>query len=316
MSIFYGLASLISVILLIVYFFMDKGQNKIIMCLFISIAVCSTGYLILSLSKCLPLALVGNSIAYLGNVFLPFLMLMLVLDACNIKYSKLFNGILLGVGVVMLFFATTGGWLPIYYKSVTLEVLSGGSRLIKEYAPLHVIYFVYLFSYMFSMVAIIIWAIAKKRIKSKQLAVFLSVIVFGNIFVWLIEQFVEHQFEFLCYSYIINEILLLIMFGIYRDYESKLELVKEEAQNIPSNYNGNFSIKEIKTIFVKWKKVEKLTKREREILSHMLLGERRKEIAVNLLISESTVKNSITSILNKLEVENSNELYNVAKKYR
>lgn len=106
------------------------------------------------------------------------------------------------------------------------------------------------------------------------------------------------------------------MFGIYRDYERKLELVKEEAQNIPSNYNGNFSIKEIETIFVKWKKVEKLTKREREILFHMLLGERRKEIAVNLLISESTVKNSITSILNKLEVENSNELYNVAKKYR
>ena len=216
----------------------------------------------------------------------------------------------------MFFFASTGGWLPIYYKSVHLEVLSGGSKLIKEYASLHSLYFVYLFAYMVSIVVIIIWSIVNKKINSKQLAIFLSVIVLGNILVWLIEQFVEHEFEFLCYSYIINEILLLLMFGISREYERRIEIVRKEAQNITENYNGNLSVNEIDTVFVKWNKVEKLTKREREVLSHMLLGERRKEIAVNLLISESTVKNLITSILNKLEVENSKELYNVAKKYR
>ena len=36
-------------------------------------------------------------------------------------------------------------------------------------------------------------------------ASFLCVIVFGNILVWLIEQFVPHNFEFLCISYVLNE---------------------------------------------------------------------------------------------------------------
>lgn len=61
-------------------------------------------------------------------------------------------------------------------------------------------------------------------------------------------------------------------------------------------------------------KINNLTKREREVLKHILLGEKRKDIAVKLYISDSTVKNIITNILSKLEVDNREELYKIAKK--
>ncbi|MGN1162591.1 MAG: LuxR C-terminal-related transcriptional regulator [Christensenellales bacterium] len=318
MSIFYGVACLLSLIMLVAYFFVDKKQNKWIMCLFISVFICNSGYFIMSLSKSLTLALIGNSIAYLGNVFLPFFMLMLILDVCNIKHRKVLNYILFGIGIVMLFIATSGGYLPIYYKEVSLEIVEGGARLVKEYGVLHSLYFVYLFGYVVSMVTIIIYAMAKNKISSKMHAIFLSVVVLGNVFVWLIEQFVEHQFEFLCLSYLVNEALLLLLYGILREYEKRINVNKQkemESANLSLiDFDDKFSEEQIAIIFEKWEKVNNLTKREKEVLTHMLLGEKRKDIAVKLYISDSTVKNITTNILSKLEVDNREELCKTIKK--
>ncbi len=318
MSIFYGVVCLLSLILLIAYFFVNKKQNKWLMLLFISVAICNIGYFMLSVSSNLTFALISNSIAYVGNIFLPFFMLMLILDVCKIKHNKVLTYSLLAIGVIMLFIATSGGYLPIYYKEVSLELVNGGARLVKEYGVLHNLYYVYLFGYMLSMIVIIIYAIAKKKIKSKMHAIFLSVIVLGNILVWLIEQFVEHQFEFLCLSYIVNEMLLLLLYGILREYEKKMNAQLQNGTSSADlsliDFNDKFSEEQIAIIFERWEKINNLTKREREVLKHILLGEKRKDIAVKLYISDSTVKNIITNILSKLEVDNREELYKIAKK--
>ncbi|MGN0787623.1 MAG: LuxR C-terminal-related transcriptional regulator [Candidatus Onthoplasma sp.] len=315
MSIFYGVACSLSLILLVIYFFVDKKRDKWLMLLFISVLVCNAGYFMLSLSSNLTFALISNDIAYVGNVFLPFFMLMLILDVCNIKHSKVLTYSLLVIGIVMLFIATSGGYLPIYYKNVELEILESGARLVKEYGILHNLYFIYLFSYMVSMVAIIIYAIAKNKIKSKMHAIFLSVIVFGNILVWLIEQFVEHQFEFLCVSYIINEGLLLLLYGILREYEYlKTKNTTAMVDISVLDFKDNLSEEQVALVFANWDDLKLLTNREKEILKHILFGERRKEIAVDLCISESAVKKHTTSIFRKLEVDNRTELYEKAKK--
>lgn len=318
MSIFYGVVCLLSLILLIAYFFVNKKQNKWLMLLFVSVAICNIGYFMLSVSSNLTFALISNSIAYVGNIFLPFFMLMLILDVCKIKHNKVLTYSLLAIGVIMLFIATSGGYLPIYYKEVSLELVNGGARLVKEYGVLHNLYYVYLFGYMLSMIVIIIYAIAKKKIKSKMHAIFLSVIVLGNILVWLIEQFVEHQFEFLCLSYIVNEMLLLLLYGILREYEKKMNAHLQNGTSSADlsliDFNDKFSEEQIAIIFERWGKINNLTKREREVLKHILLGEKRKDIAVKLYISDSTVKNIITNILSKLEVDNREELYKIAKK--
>ena len=320
MSIFYGIACVLSIILLVAYFFVDKKREKGLMFLFVSILVCNTGYFILSLSRILTLALIGNAIAYVGNVFLPFFMLMLILDVCKIKHSKVLNYILISVGIVILFIATSGGYLPIYYKEVSLEIVEGGAKLVKEYGPLHILYFVYLFGYMASMVAVLIYSMAKKKLTSKMHASFLCVIVFGNILVWLIEQFIEHNFEFLCVSYILNECLLLFLYGMLREYEYiKTKNMKENVVSVEVDMKvletqEKLTEEQVAIVFTKWKKVEELTKREKEIVKHLLLGDKRKDIAQKLFLSDSAVRNHITRIFKKLEVENTSELCKKSKK--
>ena len=320
MSIFYGIACLLSVLLLVGYFFVDKKREKWLMLLFISILICNTGYFMLSLSRTLTFALISNSIAYIGNVFLPFFMLMLILEVCNIKHSKALKYILLGVGLVVLFIATTGGYLPIYYKEVSLEIIEGGAKLVKEYGPLHILYFVYLFGYMASMVTIIIYAMAKRKLTSKMHAIFLSVIVFGNILVWLIEQFIEHNFEFLCVSYILNECLLLLLYGMLREYEyiktknMKESIISVEVDMKVLETQEKLTEEQVAIVFTKWNKIEELTKREKEIVKYLLLGDKRKDIAQKIYLSDSSVRNHITRIFKKLEVESTIDLCKKAKK--
>lgn len=319
MSIFYGIVCLISFILLIVYFIIDKKREKWLMCVFISVLVCNTGYFMLSISRNLNLALISNSIAYIGNIFLPFFMLMLILEICNIKHSKILTYSLLAVGLVMIFITTSGGYLPIYYKEVTLQVIEGGALLIKDYGVLHSLYYVYLFGYMIAMISIIIYAIIKKKITSKMHAIFLSIIVLGNILVWFIEQFIENHFEFLCISYIINEGLLLFLYEMLREYE--FIKVNKKDENIINNVDmsvldltNKLSEEQVALVFTNWQALNILTNREKEILKHILLGQRRKEIAVNLYLSESAVRKYTTSIFRKLEVNNRTELCKKAKK--
>ncbi len=320
MAIFYGIVCLVSAVLLGIFFIVDKKRNIWLMLLFISIFVCNSGYFLLSVSNTISFALISNSIAYLGNVFLPFFMLMLVLDVCHIKHSKKLIIALLVLGVVMLFIATSGGYLPIYYKQVWLQAVNGGYKLVKEYGPLHLIYYAYLFGYFASMVSITIYAILKNKLKSKMHAVFLSVVVFGNILVWLIEQFVPHNFEFLCVSYIVNECLLLMLYGMLQEYGLVInnknktinENVKEEENKEASI---NFTQEQINSIFANYKKLTKLTTREKDVLKLILSGEKRKNIANLLFITESAVKKHTANIFKKLEVENRTELYKKAKKY-
>lgn len=320
MAIFYGVACLFSIVLLIIYFFVDKKREKWLMLLFISILICNSGYFMLSLSRSVTFALVCNSIAYIGNVFLPFFMLMLILEVCKLKYSKWLEYVLLGIGLAILFIATSGGYLPIYYKEISLEIIEGGTKLVKEYGPLHMLYFVYLFGYMSSMVAVLIYSIVKKKLTSKMHASFLCVIVFGNIMVWLIEQFIEHNFEFLCVSYILNECLLLFLYGMLREYEYiKTKNIKDNIVSVEVDMSilesqDKLTEQQVAIVFTKWEDVEKLTKREKEILKLILLGHKRKEIASKLFIADSSVKNHTTNLFKKIGVENKEQLFEIARK--
>jgi len=108
----------------------------------------------LSVSKSLGSALNSNRLSYLGSVFLPFFLLMMVLRFCGIKRPKPLMITLVTIGIVMLGVTTSSGILPIYYRTVEIEIVNGATKLVREYGPLHLLYYVYLIGYMLSMVGL------------------------------------------------------------------------------------------------------------------------------------------------------------------
>ncbi len=216
MQVAYGIITLISLCMVGICVLSDKKRDVWLLLVFVSVSLCNLGYFMTSISKDLADALNSNRIAYLGSVFLPFFLLMMVLRFCGIKRNKYLMLITATIGIVMLAITTSPGILPIYYSTVDIEIVDGTTKLVREYGPFHKLYYVYLIGYMLSMIGVTLYAIAKRKIKSRGHTVLLLCAVFCNITIWLVEQFLPRGFEWLSLSYIITECLIL---AIYRSMQ-------------------------------------------------------------------------------------------------
>ena len=78
MSIIYLVTTILSLITLVGYFLSIKKKNLWFIILFISVFIVNAGYFSLSVSNTLDGALWANRISYLGSVFLPLSMIMIL----------------------------------------------------------------------------------------------------------------------------------------------------------------------------------------------------------------------------------------------
>jgi DNA-binding CsgD family transcriptional regulator len=323
-SIIYSAAAAFSFCLLIGCFFLVKKSNGWFLTLFSSVFVVNIGYTILSFSSCLETALWANRLAYLGSVFLPLTMLMIILKVSGINHPKWLPWLLGFLSVFIFLIAASPGILPIYYKEVSFAVINGVSSLIKIYGPLHPIYLFYLSGYFSAMVAVIIYASVRKNIETAAHAILLTFAVFVNIGVWLIEQLVSINFEMLSLSYIISELFLLGVHFIMRENQKLRTIVKQVETT------KKYSITEKRTnallekplvdnsitpeqieLFVMG--IQSLTPTEKAIFEAYIARLTTKEIMKNLNIKESTLKYHNRNIYGKLGVSSRKELLEIHK---
>ena len=331
MTLFYGITFAISLLMLAAYARVDRKRDIWLLLLFIFVAICNVGYLGLSMSRSLTSALFFNGVAYLGNVFLPFFILMMVIQLSHIQCPKWLSRCLIAVNTAMFLIATSGGYSSIYYKEVSFEIVDGVARLVKVYGPMHGFYKVFLFAYFGALVGIIAFTALKKTAISTKHTTFLAIIVIGNIALWLVENITGVNFEFLTISYIMTEALILLLYGILQDYEASgaandlnemiytdedlAGITDRQPEIILSEEPKAFSEAEIKHIFASWAEIRSLTQRELEVLRFILEKRKRKDIAQVLFVTESTIKKHTSNIYKKIGVTNRTELFEKADTY-
>ena len=341
LSIIYGITTVLSFILAAGYYSFIKKKVPGMMLLYISVLLVNFGYFSLSISKALEEALLANRIAYLGSVFLPLFMLYIIMNACRVPLKKGFAFLLLCVSISVFILAASPGYLDLYYADVSLVFINGMAKLDKVYGPLHVVYLIYLITYFLIMIGVILLSVIQKRTHSQKHALMLLAIVFLNIDVWLIEQQVRLDFEFLSLSYIVSEIALLLLHIKLRAPEVLLDpasnsaiaaLTVHTAENCEYiNTSINTSSIEIEDdlleetieqgrglaltdarisqIMETWPKEFSLTARESDVFCEILQNKKRKDIASDLNVTEHTVKKHTRSIFSKLDVASRADLF-------
>lgn len=316
-SIVYILAAVCSLLSLVAYCILIKNKFTWFWVLFASISVVNVGYFVLSISKTLEEALLANRIAYLGSVFLPMSMLLIILNATKLNYKKWIWIPLACVAMVVFFIAASPGYSEIYYTNETkLIFVDGVSVLDKEYGPLHITYMFYLLIYFAVMMVAVMHATLKKKINSTAQAIMLLSAVFVNICVWLLEQFVTIEFEFLSVSYIISELFLIGTYLMIQDAEKKIacarELVMlEKTLDKGDDFNkAQFSEEQIKVFKAG---IEGLTQTEKLIYDLYIEGKGTKEVLSELNIKENTLKYHNKNIYGKLGVPSRKILKEMAK---
>ena len=165
-SAIYCAAAVFSLLLLIGCIFLVKKNKSWFITLFSSVLVINAGYTVLSVSDSLETALFANALSYLGSVFLPLSMLMIILEVSGTKTVKWLPLPLFFLSGLVFLVAASPGILDIYYKDVSFAVIDGVSTLIKVYGPLHPLYLVFLVGYFAAMIAVIIRAFIKKTLEA------------------------------------------------------------------------------------------------------------------------------------------------------
>jgi DNA-binding CsgD family transcriptional regulator len=216
------------------------------------------------------------------------------------------------LGVVMLAIIVSSPMLPLYYKSVNIEMIDGSAKLVKEYGILHPLYMVYLLGYFAAMIGTIVHSVRKKKIGNPKLAGFIAAIVCSNIVIWLFEKLVSWEYEFLSVMYIASEFLLLIVYWMMQDYVHKSDIqtyTKSEKERLAVQITTMTMEEKLTKVLTFVKEDNPLSMREREILEMVIAGKRRKEIADTMHLSENTVKTYTRTLYGKLNISCREELY-------
>ena len=284
----YGVVACLSLLLLLGYCLFYRSKEPWFLVLFASVFVTNLGYFVLSVSRTLGEAMLANRIAYLGSVCLPLCMLMVILKLCEMRPHKVVTGVLIGVSTLVFLLAASGGYLPLYYKEVSMQIVGGAAKLQKVYGPLHCVYLIYLLAYLIAMVSTIAYAAQKKQGRLRKFAPIMCTVVLLNMAIWFIEQQINWDFEFLSVSYIVSGHLLLLLHNVLPEHDSKPQTDADPYAVCPQ--------------------LADLTKRELDVLKLILQNKKRREIAEELFVTENTVKKHTAHIYEKLNVCDRSEL--------
>lgn len=310
----YAVAALLSLLLLVSCLWVVREKERWFLLLFASVLVVNVGYYALAVSGNLQQALMANRLSYLGSVFLPLSMWMIILRMTRIPYRKWLPAALAGLGLLMFLIAASPGYLDIYYQEVTFVRSAGVSMLNKVYGPFHSLYLFYLLGYFGAMVMLICYAVIRQKLDSTAYAVILAMAVLVNIGVWLIEQMVRINFEFLSVSYIISELFLIGLHLLRAEAENKKEPPSEakpgesadnEAAEEPPALPGQASAEQLEFFAAG---ISSLTPKERQLYDCYVAGMGTAQIMQELNIKENTLKFHNKNLYGKLGVKSRKQL--------
>ena len=310
MEIGYAICLIAAVGLAVAYLLMVKDKEFWLTMLYISIAVVNLGYLLISLANTVGFALFANDVAYLGSVFLSAFMFLTIVRLCGFEIKKAHVITCVSLGALMFAIVASSPMLPLYYKSVDIEMIDGAAKLVKVYGVLHPFYMVYLLGYFAAMIGTIIHSVRKKKIAKPKLAGFIAAVVFSNLLMWLFEKLVSWEYEFLSVTYIASELLLLLVYWMMQDYVHRNDIpapVVTEKQTIVV-VDSISKADKIKTLLSLLPEDKTLTAKEIEILGELVEGKSRKDIVAAHHITENTVKTHLTHIYEKLKVSSKDAL--------
>jgi putative two-component system response regulator len=183
---------------------------------FVLMPVTIYGYVIMNSAETLHAALNGKKLTYIGGCYLILFIMLTVFRLCNVKISKAVTTILLTLSTLVYLSVMTEGYLPIFYKSVSLEERGGELYLAWENAFMHSVFYVMMFSYFFASFAVIIYSYKNSNETSNKTIILLFLTEFFPLFAFIGGRAITRNIEFAPLAYLLCQILYLII--VHRIY--------------------------------------------------------------------------------------------------
>ena len=182
---------------------------------FLLISISCFGYVTIAKATVPQVALLGNVFTYFGACFLPYCFLLCLSELCGIVIKKSISLILLLYNMIVFFlvWCTLSG-STLFYKSYKLIHQGDVGVLVTETGPLRILYEVSVIFYAVAAIAMIYFAIRRKKnlsYKTLWALISLELIIMG---LYAFEKIANHVLDWVCVAYIVAEFILLVL--IYR----------------------------------------------------------------------------------------------------
>ena len=233
MLIYYHATVILSVILSGLFLVRwKKGISVYFPLIFLFIPIINLGYLKLATAHDLNEALLANGIGYLDGCYLQLIFFLCLTNHCKIKFPRVLMAVMLAMGSVIFFFAINGADNDLLYTSVQLKDYGGTAYLVKEYGPIHTMFYITLGLYFAANTTMLFYSFRKRnisKINSTLLLVTYTIIIVSFVGGKLIHP----AFIMLPMAYCISQIVFLVVmnkFTLYDISESALANVAERGE--------------------------------------------------------------------------------------
>ena len=176
-------------------------------------------YVLLAYAENVREALVIYKFLYLGGCFLPLAGLMLVLSICKIKLPKWLSFLMVLFTTCIYGLVLTAGYLPLFYMNVDIEFRNGVTVLVKEYGPLHILFYAEIVVFLIVTFVALIYGWIKKPEVSRRNLVIAALMQIFSIFAFFIGRAITKDIEWMALADLVDEIGFLIIvdsIGLYR----------------------------------------------------------------------------------------------------
>ncbi len=234
---FYLSIFLISVIIFLVYLLFTKNKKADIkqVLLFLCIMVSNAGYSMGIFADTLDVLLIANMISYMSLYSCVFVIL-IEAQMCDIKLSKWLIYALFLVATIIIMFVFTSEIQHLYYKSYSKKVVDGVSYLVKEYGPVHYLFYTFIGIGFLLIIGMVVTAIVKKKTVSIETIILLLLIWFFNTLTYAWPRIFNLDIDLLPLSYDISGLIFIYLFYKARLYDISSNITNAYEKNHAFGY--------------------------------------------------------------------------------
>lgn len=212
-SYYYGGVFLLSFLLTLLYIFRWQKQFQIHMtAVFILIPIVNLGYLLMYTNHEPETAVALLKVIYCGGCYLPWLITMCELNLCEIKVSKTLRMGVLLLSTAVYLSVLTIGYIPLFYRSLTLERVGEVWVQHKVYGPFHTLHYICVAMYLITDLAVIIYSYRNKQQVSRRILLLLFFPGLVSVFSYFATRvLLQTGYEAMPLSYMLAQIVYLVI---------------------------------------------------------------------------------------------------------
>lgn len=198
-------------------------------------AFTNLGYLAIAFSNNLETALLANKIAYLGGVWIPLCVIMMLIKLCNLKIPHAVTAILGFFNLFVYIIALFVGHFHLFYTSAYIKTAHGVTVLKLTYGPLHNLFYIMLILETLFAFAIVIYAsfVQHKGIPLKSVWLTFFAMLAPRA-VYIVRLAFDFDVTFMPILYAISSLLFLIAYSEINLHD--IALIVASTSNISNDH--------------------------------------------------------------------------------